>query len=705
MSNWSIRNKLLFALACILLVLIGGISLSVKMSLKEITSSTTSYAENMLEEQTRETMHFATRSAEEEVEQYINSALNLTDAFSSMLASTALSNDGRPLEREQVEAITQKLLMDHRAFSALYAYFEPNAYDRLDSMFKSGDARHSTDSGSLEVFWYRDGTEVTHERISDANEKYDSSINEFGQRNAEWYLCSLETKKSCILEPYREELEDGSAPLMTSITSPVLSGNTFLGMVGVDIFLPELQDLINQLSANLYNNQGEMLLLTQQGTLIAHSASEDGLGQSLQSVNPKLWAEIQAVKNQQSLDAHDSLLSIIQITLTDSLNWTLVYQLPKSVALADSVTYQRMLTSSFNQINSIMVGQAFIGLVISLVVVGFMVNSFTKPLMVMSKHFQTLASSDGDLTINIPSQKHKELNDMASGFNDFIEKFRVMIVTMKGQSKDIGANSESLLRSSNASKQAAQRQSTETDNIATAMNEMAATAQEVSMLAQNTSKEAHESDQLLNHSLTMFTKTLSDIHTVATDMDTACERMSQVASRSNDISKILDVIRDIAEQTNLLALNAAIEAARAGDTGRGFAVVADEVRNLASRTQHSTEEIDALIQNLQTEVDNTVNQIEQNRDKVSSAVKDVESSNQSLQDMTGIIGSITSNATQVATAAEEQSSVTEEINRNITAIVDAGRELNNLSEEVETISQDMGSSISELDSQLNMLKS
>lgn len=198
------------------------------------------------------------------------------------------------------------------------------------------------------------------------------------------------------------------------------------------------------------------------------------------------------------------------------------------------------------------------------------------------------------------------------------------------------------------------------------------------MLAQNTSKEAHESDQLLNHSLTMFTKTLSDIHTVATDMDTACERMSQVASRSDDISKILDVIRDIAEQTNLLALNAAIEAARAGDTGRGFAVVADEVRNLASRTQHSTEEIDALIQNLQTEVDNTVNQIEQNRDKVSSAVKDVESSNQSLQDMTGIIGSITSNATQVATAAEEQSSVTEEINRNITAIVDAGRELNNL---------------------------
>ncbi|PFG56281.1 methyl-accepting chemotaxis protein [Vibrio sp. ES.051] len=705
MSNWSIRNKLLLALACLMLVIIGGIFLSITLSLKEVTTKTTDFSAKMLEENTVETIAFATKSAEEEVEQYINSALNLAEAFSSTLEATSLKNDGYPLDRKQVEAITQELLVDHREFSALYTYFEPNAYDNLDNQFASRGLSHSTDSGSLEVYWYRDGSEVIQERITDSDEKYDGSLNEFGKRNAEWYLCSLETKNNCILEPYREEVSDGISQLMTSITYPVLDGNTFLGMVGIDIFLPELQKLVTQLSDGLFNNQGEMLIISEQGTIIADSALSNAAGQSLKAVNPKLWAQIKDVNNQREQSTQDSLISVSEITLTKSSKWTLVYLLPKSVALADSITYQKILTSSFNEINSTLAIQALIGLILALVVISVMLTSFTKPLVNMSKHFQTLASSDGDLTINIPSQKHKELDEMATGFNNFIDKFRAMIVIMKSQSRGIGTNSESLLQSSNASKQAAQSQSSETDSIATAMNEMAATAQEVSVLAQNTSQEANESDRLLNKSLTMFTKTLSDIHVVAKDMDTACERMSQVACRSEDISKILDVIRDIAEQTNLLALNAAIEAARAGDTGRGFAVVADEVRNLASRTQHSTEEIDALIHSLQTEVDSTVNQIEINRDKVSSAVKDVESSNQSLQDMTSIIGSITSNSMQVATAAEEQSSVTEEINRNITAIVDTGRQLNHLSEEVETISQEMESSISELDKQLNMLKS
>ncbi len=158
------------------------------------------------------------------------------------------------------------------------------------------------------------------------------------------------------------------------------------------------------------------------------------------------------------------------------------------------------------------------------------------------------------------------------------------------------------------------------------------------------------------------------IDAVAGEMQQAVEVIERLARESEDIGAVMDVIRNIAEQTNLLALNAAIEAARAGDQGRGFAVVADEVRTLASRTQQSTVEIEQMIEKLQAGARDAVAVIGQGREKTEEAVAQAAEAGKALETITRSVNTISEMNTMIASAADEQRSVTEEINRNVVTI-------------------------------------
>jgi len=262
--------------------------------------------------------------------------------------------------------------------------------------------------------------------------------------------------------------------------------------------------------------------------------------------------------------------------------------------------------------------------------------------------------ASGDLTVNINTSESDELGALARA----MEKMRTHLVNVISQ---ISATSTKLLTSvediavvTRAASSHMLDQRSETEQVATAMNEMTATVHEVSKNILATATSAQKAAEETNMGAKIVEEAVQSITVLA-----------------NNISSVVDVIKNIAEQTNLLALNAAIEAARAGEQGRGFAVVADEVRTLASRTQQSTGEINEMISQLQLESKSSVNAMNKSCEQAGVAVSRAQNAGESLNTIAHTVSRISELSVQIATAAEEQTAVSEEINRNIVHINEA----------------------------------
>jgi methyl-accepting chemotaxis protein len=213
-----------------------------------------------------------------------------------------------------------------------------------------------------------------------------------------------------------------------------------------------------------------------------------------------------------------------------------------------------------------------------------------------------------------------------------------------------------------------EQQVSETEMVATAMNEMTATVQEVSQHAAYAAKEAEETNHHSQSGVEQASDAVKSLDKLNDTVKTVASVVSELDSKTKNIGTVVDVIRNVAEQTNLLALNAAIEAARAGEQGRGFAVVADEVRTLAGRTQASTEEIQQLIEQLNAAVSEAVNVMANSQSTATQSQENVSNTIQSINQIANQVSQMNNLNTQIATAVEEQRSVSEEINRNIVHI-------------------------------------
>jgi methyl-accepting chemotaxis protein len=308
-------------------------------------------------------------------------------------------------------------------------------------------------------------------------------------------------------------------------------------------------------------------------------------------------------------------------------------------------------------------------LVIGLVLCGLVILSFPK--MVMgSLHrvigaIEGLASGEGDLTQRVNVDSRDELGHLAGSLNRFLDKLHELIGRVATTSAQVREASDRLLELNEQSRTMVTKQHMSTDMVATAVNQMTATVQEVARSATNAAEAASRADTDAGEGGSRVNSSTHAIRELARDVEQTTDVIHTLKKEAEGVGSVLDVIRGIAEQTNLLALNAAIEAARAGEQGRGFAVVADEVRTLASRTQQSTTEIQDMIERLQSGAQDAVSSMDAGRDKFQKSVELAESAGQSLNEITQAVAAISDMNAQIASAAEEQSTVTEDINRNV----------------------------------------
>ncbi|MFQ1885570.1 methyl-accepting chemotaxis protein [Aeromonas veronii] len=698
------QRSLKFKLLCLTM----GLFLLTGLAMTLLQSASFSSLRNMVMTQTSDALEEeVSRSLQYQAERYaIQIASLMQNSYQIPLTVTAQIEVGmaKPelrLSRPQVESLLGSSLQQASGISSIYAQFEPDGYDGEDGNWLGGASHSVAGKGSLEVYFTKDqGGAVAQQAVDAAasEAKFDTSLNEFGIRNSEWYLCGRDTRQPCLMEPYLYEISPGNKMLMTSLTVPVLRDGKFVGLAGVDMNLPIFQQLAENLGKSLYDNKADVTLVSKMGLIVGSNRYADKLGRPLKEVGLTL-PDGQSVSSDSDFILHQP----IRVEAANT-QWWLMIKVPKALALSKAHAIS-------NELGTLLVDaqrQQIIAMGgITLLVLGLLVwfiQTITAPLSLISRHVGHLSSNEGDLTQQMEIDTHQELIDLGSQLNAFLGKLRGMVQMSKGIGQQVYQQAREMKHTADTMRNSLDEQNLELESVVSAMHQMSTTAVSVAGYAEQAAQESEAATHHINTAQQTLSNARNEIHTLVGDMHEADKAVALVAQRSTNISRILDVIRAIAEQTNLLALNAAIEAARAGDMGRGFAVVADEVRALANKTRESTDEIGQLIGSLQTEVSSSQRLMNTGIERSTTTVQGTEQAFEALNRVVAQIQQIHDHISQVATAAEQQSAVSDTINQNLMRIGDTANVIGQEASSSHQLSEALEQAATALASQLDRLR-
>jgi len=484
---------------------------------------------------------------------------------------------------------------------------------------------------------------------------------DYDPRTRPWYKDANNAGKQIITTAYKDAITNA---LLVTIAEPVRRNGEFIGVVGADVLIDQLINDVINLDAG--KNAYAMLIDTQNGTFLAHP-NKDLLLKPVTTLSNKLTMNniANAADNgsvEQIERAGEQKLYYFQEV--PGTQWIFAIEMDRKTELAAHTELLRDLIITAIVITLIVVAM-----------VSWLVSFLFRDLGRVSAALEEIASGEGDLTQRLEPRSDDEVGQLANNFNTFVGNMHAMVSKLGMVSASLSEQAKQTAQHAEERSSRIRQQQDEINMVATAINEMAAATQEIAGNADHTAQNSSEAVSSCVYGGQQVVQTQSSIQNLAQEVQVATGVIQELEAHGNSINTILSTIQGIAEQTNLLALNAAIEAARAGEQGRGFAVVADEVRVLSQRTHASTQEIQQMIETLQGTTAKAVGIMGDSRQLAETSVADADSAAVSLTQIQTAVERISDMATQIASAAEEQASVTSEITRNTVGIRDVSNDL------------------------------
>ncbi|CAI8883218.1 Methyl-accepting chemotaxis protein TlpQ [Pseudomonas jessenii] len=692
LGNTSIRTRITALSLISMITLIGAISVMNIQQNEAAGVQTSAYSREAIEKAIKGQLESTAMTQATRIEKIFSEKYAVLTQLGGQLSgiqkvASAYAITASASRFEADEAIKATLLHDE----TLLGVFGIMEHDQLgnDKDFVSSTQYGSNNQGRFSSYWNR-STGTVENAPTKEESLYDETLGESGLPYNYFYQCPLKNNGACLAPPFSDTLA-GHEILITTLSTPVKLGTQTIGAVGIDIALSDLQSIVMTAKQNLFDGASDMAIVTNSGVIAAYTPAASKLGQTYQSLGlPDISQLTGKADTGKSLyiDDGDFVKVISPIRMGNGISpWWIVLQLPKSIAQVETEKLEgihRALQSE-SLVKSILVA-AIAGLVGALLM-WLTASRITTPIRHVSAMLRDIASGEGDLTKRLNHPNKDELGEVAHWFNLFLDKLQPMISTVRKGIEDTRLTANQSFSIAQETSHGMQAQFREIDQVAAASNEMTATAHEVASSATLVADAAKDAERSAQAGHSLLEKTNQGLLDLTAGLTTSVQDAQSLAESSEQIGKVLEVIRAIAQQTNLLALNAAIEAARAGESGRGFAVVADEVRNLAMRTQDSVEQIRVVIEQLQAGAMTVTTAMQESQLRATTSSKRMEETVVSFTDITLAVSKIQDMTHHIATAAEEQSTVADNISCNISNIRLVTQELNEKASASATLSE------------------